>query len=224
MAHKDFSVSVTPNAVDVRLTPSAIRPHGKLVALLSSLGMIVLFNCFSLFMPGKHNRPSMWTDITTGSSAFPLSLLAVGNLFMSWVVFRGERGSSPSDETFHCDRNEIVISRTSWFDFQNCRWRTYAYPLSECSDIRFAKIFVAGRSAIDGIRFLAKGRRQWALPGLDAPEAKQILIGLKNLGADVPEDPYVENRIKQAAELSGGDTSWMDRSWMDDSKSPTDKS
>ena len=220
MAQKDFSVSITPNAVDMRLTPSATRPHGKLVALLSGFGMIILFNCFLLFMPGKHNRPSMWADITTESSVFPLSLLAVGNLFMAWVVFRGERSSSPSDETFHCDRNEIVISRTSWFDFQNRRWRTYVYPLSECSDIRFAKNFVAGRSAIDGISFLAKGRRRWALPGLDAPEAKQILIGLTNLGADVPEDPYVKNRIKQAAELSGGDTSWMDRSWMDQDQKP----
>ena len=60
-------------------------------------------------------------------------------------------------------------------------------------------------------------RAAWA-SGLEAPEAKTILTGLKALGADVPDDPKLDKRIKQTLEMRFGDTSWMDRSWMDPNK------
>ena len=66
-------------------------------------------------------------------------------------------------------------------------------------------------------RFIAHGRK-WALPGLEAPEAKNILAGLKALGADVPDDPNLDKRVKETLEMRCGDTSWMDRSWMDSNK------
>lgn len=65
-----------------------------------------------------------------------------------------------------------------------------------------------------GLRFRAHGRK-WALPGLEVPEAKAILAGLKALGADVPDDPNLDKQIKQTLEMRFGDTSWMARSWMD---------
>ena len=122
-----------------------------------------------------------------------------------------------SDETFHCDRESITIKRIPWLDFPNRGWRTYTYPLADVNAIRFAVIASAKGSAFWGLRFRAHGRK-WALPGLEAPEAKQILTGLRALGADVPDDPRLAKRIKEALEMRFGDTSWMDSSWMDPNK------
>ena len=64
----------------------------------------------------------------------------------------------------------------------------YSYPLADVSAFRFAVIVSAKGAAFWGLRFRPHGRK-WALPGLEAPEAKQILTGLRALGADVPDDP-----------------------------------
>jgi len=224
MTNNDFSISIGKEAVEVRHIPSTTSPNGKLFGFLLNVGMIVAVNCFLLFMPGKHDRPSMWEDIQAGSYIFPTVLLTAGTAFLAWSGFRYARAAWPSDEIFYCDRHELTISRTPWWDFHNHHWNKYVYPLTDVSHLRFAAIASLKNKTFYGIRFLARGRR-WALPGLEAPEAKRILIALKSLGADVPEDPKLEKRISQALEMRDGDTSWMDRSWMaDDSKTPTDKS
>ena len=221
MAHSDFSISITDKAVDVSYTPSVSEPRGKLFGFIFIIATLVVLACALLFLPGKHGNPSMWHDLTkatSGSSVvfIPIVLMLFIGLF-GWQGFRYARAAWASDETFHCDREAITIKRIPWLDFSNRTWRTYTYPIAEVSAIRFAVIASAKGRAFWGLRFRAHGRR-WALPGLEAPEAKTILTGLKALGADVPDDLKLDKRIKQTLEMRFGDTSWMDRSWMDPNK------
>ncbi len=222
MAHSDFSISITDQAVDVRYTPSVSEPRGKLFGLIFTVSMLIVLACALLFLPGKHGGPSMWHDLASappGSAGFFIPVIGLP-LFVGlfgWQMFRYSRAAWASDETFHCDRQAITISRIPWLDFSNRTWRTHTYPLTEVSAIRFAVIASAKGRQFWGLRFRAHGRR-WALPGLEAPEAKTILTGLRTLGADVPDDPKLEKRIKQTLEMRFGDTSWMDRSWMDPDK------
>jgi hypothetical protein len=221
MAHSDFSISITDKSVDVRYTPSVSEPRGKLFGFVFIISTLIVLACALLFLPGKHGNPSMWHDLTnapSGSSVvfIPIGLMLFIGLF-GWQGFRYARAAWASDEIFHCDREVITIKRIPWLDFSNRTWRTYTYPLAEVSAIRFAVIASAKGRAFWGLRFRAHGRK-WALPGLEAPEAKEILTALKALGADVPHDPKLDKRIKETLEMRFGDTSWMDRSWMDPNK------
>jgi hypothetical protein len=222
MANSDFSISITDKAVDVTYTPSKSSPRGKLFGFIFIASTNILLVCAMLFLPGKHGNLSMWQNLNyapAGSSDFfaPLILLSLVVSLLGWWGFRYARAAWASDETFHCDHDAITISRVPWLDFSNRTWRTYKYPLTEVSAIRFAVIASARGARYWGLRFRAHGRK-WTLPGLEAPEAKTILVGLKALGADVPDDPNLEKRIKETLEMRGGDTSWMDRSWMDGDK------
>jgi hypothetical protein len=222
MAHSDFSISISDKALDVRYTPSESEPRGKLFGFIFIISTLVVLACAVLLLPGKHGTPSMrhhLASANSGSSGFfiPIIGLTVFIGLCGWQGFRYARAAWASDETFHCDREAITVSRIPWLDFSNRTWRTYTYPLSEVSAIRFAVIASAKGRQFWGLRFRAHGRK-WVLPGLEAPEAKTILTGLRALGADVPDDPKLDKRIRQTLEMRFGDTSWMDRSWMDSNK------
>ena len=182
MPHSDFSISITEKSVDVSYTPSVSEPRGKLFGFTFTISILVLLAFAVLFLPGKHDNPSMWHDLASapsGSSVtivIPVGLVLFIGLF-GWQTFRYARAAWASDETFHCDREAITISRIPWLDFSNRTWRTYTYPLTEVSAIRFAVIASAKGKQFWGLRFRAHGRR-WALPGLEAPEAKPILTAL----------------------------------------------
>lgn len=221
MAHSDFSITITDKAVDVGHTPSASKPRGKVFGFIFTIGILVLMGCVVLFLPDKHGGPSIWEDLNSDTSGLTLVFTAIALLpflgLFGWQQFRYARAAWASDETFHCDREAITIKRIPWLDFSNRAWRTYTYPLAEVSDIRFAVIASQRGGVLWGLRFRAHGRK-WALPGLEAPEAKEILTGLRALGADVPNDPKLDKLIKAAMGMRFGDTSWMDRSWMDPDK------
>ena len=185
MALSDFSISITDKSVDVRYTPSVSAPRGKLFGFTFTIVTLVLAACAVLFLQGKQGSPSPWHDLASApsdSSRFfiPIVVLTLFIGLGGWQGFRWARAAWASDEIFHCDREAITISRISWLDFSNRSWRMYKYPLAEVSAIRFAVIASAKGAAIRGLRFSADGRK-WALPGLEAPEAKTILTGLKAL-------------------------------------------
>ena len=213
MVQSDFSISIKDDSVDVRYTPSARKPHGKLFGLIFSISMLVLFTCFVLFMPDKHGGPSVWVDLisTPREESWFVGKVIVILLFAAgstWHVLRYARVAWASDEILHCDRKAITISRIPWLDFSNRTWRTQIYPLTEVRGIRFAVIASANRERIWGLRFRAHGRR-WALPGLEATQAKAILVGLRALGADAPDDPGLDKKIKLTRQMQFGDTTWM---------------
>ncbi len=222
MAQSDFSILISEKALEVRYTPSVKEPRGKLFGFIFVSSTLFLLVCALLFLPGKHGRSSMWHDLaraTLSSSGFFIPIIGF-TLFIGlfgWQGFRYARAAWASDEIFHCDHEAITVSRIPWLDFSNRIWRTYTYPLTEVSSIRFAVIASAKGRQFWGLRFRAHGRK-WVLPGLEAPDAKTILMGLRALGADVPDDPKLDKRIKQTLEMRFGDTSWLDRSWMDSNK------
>jgi hypothetical protein len=202
--------------------PSARDPRGKRFGLIFVISMLVVLTCALLFLPGKHGDPSMWHDLAdaplhSAGHLAPIFGLMFFVALIGWWGFRYARAAWPSDETIHCDRQAITISRVPWLDFSDRTWRTRTYPLTRVTAIRYAVIASAKGAQYWGLRFRAHGRR-WTLPGLEAPDAKTILTGLKALGADVPDDPKLEKRIKQWKDMQFGNTDWMDRSWMDPDK------
>ena len=221
MAESDFSISITEDSVEVRHAPSVLHPHGKLHGFIFTISETLILACVLLFMPGKYGDPSMWHELVdaplNSALAFWLMLLLFFVGLFGWHTLRYERAASPSDEILHCDREAITIKRVPWLDFSSRTWRTYNYPLAEVTKIRYAVIASTKATSIRGLRFRAHGRK-WTLPGLKAAEAKEILTALRALGADAPDDPSIDERIKEAQAMQLGDTSWMDRSWMDHGK------
>jgi hypothetical protein len=220
MAKSDFELAIRDTAVDVAYTPSASEPRGKLFGFIVTICIIVAVTCALLFLPGKRGEPSMWHDLANAQSdslVFFIFVFVPLIGLMGWQGSRYARAAWPSNETFHCDSKALTISRIPWLDFSNRTWRTHTYPLSEVKAIRFAVIASAKNRSYWGLRFQSHGRK-WALPGLEAPEAKQILTALRALGADAPDDPELDERIKKILEMRSSDTSWMDRSWMNSNK------
>jgi len=116
MAHSEFVISITDKTVDVRHTPSASEPRGKLFGFVFIIVTIVVMVCALLFLPGKHGNPSMWDDLTGASSTSSdvfvvVMIIALLPGLGGWQGFRYARAAWPSDETFHCDHEAITISR-----------------------------------------------------------------------------------------------------------------
>ena len=221
MALNDFSIAITVESVDVRYTPSASEPRGKLFGFWFTVSILAALIAAILFLPGKNGNTSLWHSLSSGSVDSGLIVLLIAMSLVAglvgWQTVRYARAAWPSDETLHCDRAAITIRRVPWLDFSNRSWTTHRFPLAQVTNIRFAVIASAKGRSIWGLRFRAPGR-MWAMPGLEAPEAKTILVGLKSLGADVLDDPKLEKRVKETLAERHGDTSWMDTSWMDSDK------
>jgi hypothetical protein len=219
MPKSDFDIKITKDTVDVSNALSASNSRSRLYGFLFIICSMIILAAAVLFLPGKHGNPSMWHDLKDaqlGSSGFlvPAIGLVVGVGLFGWQGMRYARAAWASAETFHADHESIIIAREPWLEFSNREWLTRTYRLADVSKIRFAVIASAKGRQFWGLRFRANGRK-WALPGLEAPEAAEILNALKGLGADVPFDAGLEKRVKEAATMRFGDTSWMDGSWMD---------
>jgi hypothetical protein len=221
MAQSDFSISITDEAVDISHTPSLRAPRGKIAGLVFAISTSLVLFCAVLFLPDKNGSSIVLRNLTQAPSSSGQPYLSIAFLVFlpaswAWWGLRFARVIWPSDETLHCDHEAMTVSRIPWLDFSHRTWRTKTYPLSEVKKIRFAVIASNRNKTYYGLRFSAHGR-VWVLPGLEAPEAKPILMGLRALGADVPDDPKLDKRVRQALEIRG-DTSWMDKTWVNPTK------
>jgi len=203
MPEKEFDIVITENSVDVRHDVSSESPKRRFYAGLFFLMLIILGACVLVLLPGKHGRPNMWHSLSSSpidSADFivPLSLVLIFVIWMSYVGTRWLLAAYPSDEALHCDRSTLTVSKVPWLDAGNTRWITRSYPLMDISRIRFGVIASAKGSHIYGIRFLAAGKKQKVLPGLEAPEAAEILKALTTLGADVVDDPKLSKKVERA--------------------------
>lgn len=117
MAHRDYSISVTDNAVDVAYTPSASQPRGKLFGFIFIVSMLILMASALLYLPGKHGIPSMWHDLTKSPSGSSIVVIPIGGLIFiglfDWQGFRYAQAAWASDETFRGDRQAIKITRSA---------------------------------------------------------------------------------------------------------------
>lgn len=201
MVQQEFNIVITESSVDVRHDASRKSPKGRFYMGLFFLAVLILVACGIVLLPGKHGTPSMWYDISTSpiNSAdfiFPLSLVALFVVFMGYVTKRYLLAAYPSDEAIHCDRLTLTVSKVPWLDVSNSKWTTRSYLLRDVSQLRFGIIASAKGASIYGIRFVADGKRQKVLPGLEAPEAAEILKALRELGANVVDDPKLSKKVE----------------------------
>src|SRR5579871_6786613 len=204
----DFTISVSKDAVEVRLQPSVRSPHGKLGGVIFVASMIVCVSAAALFLPGKQGSLSMWRfmmsdgpESVTFVALFAFLIVVIG--LLAWLGFRWSAAAWPSDESFHCDRVTLTVSRVPYLDFNNRTWRTRSYPLPEIQRFRFGAYAAAKGTAIYGFRFNQNVNERKLLPGLEAPEAQSILRALQSFGIDVVLDDKLQKKVDEALEQRG---------------------
>ncbi len=84
-----------------------------------------------------------------------------------------------------------------WLDVHNNHWDTFSFPLAEVREIRYQAIARLKGNPVYGLRFIAGGKTWRVLPGLKARDGEKILVALKTFGADVPDDPVVQSKLKE---------------------------
>jgi hypothetical protein len=201
MSEQQFFIEITDQSVEVRLEVSRNSPRIRFYASIfffSMLGALVV--CGLLFLPGKHGNPSMWRDLSSSpldSSGFvvPLLILLAFPVLAILLLRRYIVSAYPSDETFHCDRSTLTVSRVRWLDIHNKHWDTRSYGLGDTANFRYQVLGRAKGASIYGLRFVAGGRKERVLPGLNPREAEKVLNAIKMLGADVPNDPALSRKF-----------------------------
>jgi hypothetical protein len=149
-------------------------------------------------------------SIESGSFLVPLGILVVCCGLSLWMGFRLSAAAWPSDETLHCDHTALTISRIPYLDFRNRIWKTKSYALRDIEQFRFAIYASAKGRSIYGFRFRVNGRRYKTLPGLEAPEAENIMKALQTFGIDAVLDNKLQKRVAEALERRG---SWPQKSF-----------
>ena len=119
----------------------------------------------------------------------------------------GDAAAWPSEETLRCDHTTLTISRIPYLDFRNLKWNTKSYALRDIERFRFAIYASAKGSSKYGFRFRANGRRHKTLPGLEAPEAQNILKALQGFGIDVVLDDKLQKKVSEVLERRGNQIS-----------------
>jgi hypothetical protein len=184
----EFEIEVTSQSVNVRMNASVKSPRGRFYWAAFFVALWIAAVCLLVFSKGKHG-PGMWHDFATypvNSSGFIFPLLGCSAL-MVLISWRYVVMAYPSDETFHCDRSTLTISKVRWLDIHNRDWRTRSYPLNEIAGIKYQAVATAKGGAIYGLRFQANGRSERVLPGLGTRDAGKILKALKAFRCDVSE-------------------------------------
>jgi hypothetical protein len=200
MPEQGFEISVTKESVDVRRNVSFLtQRYGTYIGIAYMALAMALFYWVVVSPHGTNS--SIWTLITKygpqdhdfGEAVF--GLFALGSL-LGVTFFLGLRTFFPSGDALHCDRTTFTASKIPWFSL-NGRWKVNSYPVSDISQLRFAKI-LSNRSGdpFMGLRFLAAGKKQKLFIGLEAPEAHKILKGLLALGVDVNIEPEMDNLVE----------------------------
>lgn len=146
-------------------------------------------------------------NIESGDFLVPLGILVVGGSLLLWMGFRWSAAAWPSNEILRCDRAALTISRVPYLDFRNRTWKSRSYAVHDVEEFRFAVYASAKGSSIYGFRFRANGRRYKTLPGLEAPEAQDILKALQGFGMDVVLDNKLQKRVGKELERRGGSVS-----------------
>jgi len=197
MPKPEFDIVIEKNLAEVRHDVSSKSPRGRFYAGLFFIAILIASPSIFLFEPGKHNRPSMWQDILispidSSGFIFPICLLFLYFAVMGFVTFRYLFAAYPSDETMRCDSSTLTVSKVAWFDTSNSHWKTWSFSLNEVTEIKYGVIASAKQTSIRGLRFRAQGKTWKILPGLEAPEAVEILKALMEMGARVIYDTKLE--------------------------------
>jgi Zn-dependent protease with chaperone function len=191
MSKSEFEIVIANNSVDVRLN---VSPKTRFYALLFFIGFTALLMCLLLFGPGKHGNPSMWQGLSSspansGGFIFPLVIVLSFPLLMTLFSWRYVLAAYPSNQTVHCDRSTLTVSKVRWFDIHNNDWNIHSYQLADIVRVRYQSVGREKSASIYGLRLTAGGKKLRILPGLEATDAARILEAFKSLGVDVDDDP-----------------------------------
>ena len=190
MPDQKLHLDITNDSVSIRLNGDSGKMRFYALAFFSALtaiGMALL-----LFSPGKGGSPSIWHN---HSASYDIVLTFP--LFMFVLTKRYVRLAYASDEVFCCDRSTLSIARVRWFDFSDGHWDSSSFALTEVREIEYRVLTAMRGTSIYGLRLKAGGKTLRILPWLKATDAEKILLVLKSLGADVPDDPVVPSKLKE---------------------------
>jgi hypothetical protein len=190
MPDQKLHLDITNDSVSVRLNGDSGKKRFYALAFFSALTVIGMG--LLLFLPGKGGSPSIWHN---RSASYDLVLTFP--LFMFVLTKRYVRLAYASDETFRCDRSTLSIARVRWFDFRDGHWNSSSFALAEVRKIEYRVLTSMRGTSIYGLRLKAGGKTLRVLPWLKAADAERILLALKSLGADVPDDPVVPSKLKE---------------------------
>jgi hypothetical protein len=196
MPEPDIDVDINDQSVSVRLNASGRSPRGRFYACISFIAMWAVLICGLLFLPGKGGTASMWHDLSQGFIV-PLAILVGCSVLMVLLTWRYTVSAYPSDETFHCDRSALTISKVRWLDFTNKHWDTRYYTLASLQEMSYDRIARLRGTSIYGLRVIAEGRTQRVLPGLKPRQADKILRALKAFGVDVIDDSTLLKKLAE---------------------------
>lgn len=198
MSKHTFRIDITRQSVSVRLEAP---PKQRFYAIGSFVVLVVVGMGAVLFLPGKSGSPDLWHQLVSsqfGSTSFTVWLLLLLSFpaLMFLLLKRYLIAAFPSDEALHCDRSTLTFSKVHYLDLHNSHWNTCSYQLADVHNVRYRAIISTKDATIYGLRFVANGRKMKTLPGLSPRDAEQLLQALKALGADVPDDPSLQRKIK----------------------------
>jgi len=190
MPEKKLQLEITSDLVSVRLNGDSGKTRCYALAFFSALTILGL--CLLLFLPGKHGSPSI-SHSRSGTYFFVVSF----PLFMFVLTKRYVRLAYAPDETFRCDRSRLSIAKVRWLDFRDRHWDTSSFDLSEVSEIRYRVLVSLRGTSVYGLRLKAAGKTLKILPWLKPIDAERVLLALKSLGVNVPDDPVVPSKLKE---------------------------
>jgi hypothetical protein len=149
---------------------------------------------------GRGHSPGIWVTLLhsrPGANGFVSTAIMAGVslAFVTFLPSLGLRYLLPFRETLHCDRTELIWSRTPWVSFGN-RWVTRSAPLSEICNARYGIVYRSKN--VHGILLETYGETWKMFWQIESPEANRILHGLKALGVKVQHDPEMREGIREA--------------------------
>jgi hypothetical protein len=198
MIENGFDIDITANSVDVRREDATSDSVGQRLLPMVFFTLIAIFLFWAMMFGSKHGESSVWETLSSrASNSGDFQSAAVFAFFAAliclFIFLIGIRMLFPLGNKLHCDRSTFTVSKIPWKNLHG-KWTTSSYPLGEISLVKFGIVY-GGRATTNALRFNAAGKTQKLFTGIQAPEANKILIGLRDLGVDVPHDPDLKKKV-----------------------------
>jgi len=208
MLARGYEIDVTKDSVELKRDSSTVSLDERIVPGLLSIGFAIVMFCAMFFLPGKHNRPSVWEDLTYyrwPSSDFVAALIETIFAATLWglMTLFGLRQFFPSGEELYCDRSTLTLAKIPWYNLLG-QWNKHLFPIDTISELTYAVVSSGRYGDTYGIRFFAKDKGKKTFAGIEAPEADMVIKGLKSLGVNVIEDQDMSAKIDEALRKRNG--------------------
>lgn len=182
----DFKIEITEDRVSVSHVDGGWPPDiGTIIVFVALSGLIVYLITTCLTPFELWLLPSNWP------------LLLVISLFVATLLWAALRSLLPSGQSLTCDRDKLTIARIPDASLRG-QWKYESFPISAVKDLQFASVAFGGQRPVLGLRFKVDGETKKILPGLESPEAAQILDALAALGVNILRDPAMPMMVDMA--------------------------